>query len=100
MGKKITVTPEELEKTSASLKQISTNFTEIYKQLLQHSSTMGEAWTGEDNVAFVNQMNGFCEELKLMADKITTAADALSKQKANYATRQESNIAAAQKLAN
>lgn len=100
MGKKILVTPEELDKSAAALRQISGNYIEIYKQLLQQSSTMGEAWSGDDNLTFVSQINGFCEELKAMADKIAAAADGLSKIKANYSARQDSNIAAAQKLAN
>ncbi len=100
MGKVLRVTPEELEKASKSLTEMSTTYSDIYKQLLQKASTMGEAWEGEDNLAFVQQINGFCEELKAMADKLQLASDALMKQKTNYTTRQDTNITGARKLAN
>ena len=100
MGKKIRVTPEELDKVSKQLGQISKDYTDIYVQLLQKTGTMGEAWEGTDNIAFVDQINGFCEELKLMAKKINVAAEAMEKQKINYANRQETNITQVKKLAN
>lgn len=100
MGKKIKVTPEELFSTSDSLKQQSETYTQIYTQLLQEAGTMGVAWQGDDNIAFVEQINGFCEELKMMADKLMTASNALHKQAENYQTRQQDNIQSVKKLAN
>lgn len=100
MGKVIRVTPEELEKASQKLAGLSESYTQIYSQLLQEAGTMGAAWEGDDNLAFVDQINGFCEELKQMAAKLQTASDALNQQKTNYATRQNDNITQARKLAN
>ena len=100
MGKVIRVTPEELEKASQKMQGLSETYTEIYTQLLQESSTMGTAWEGTDNLAFVDQINGFCEELKTMASKLSAASQALEKQKTNYVTRQENNITQVKKLVN
>lgn len=100
MGKVIRVTPEELGKASQKMQSLSETYTEIYTQLLQEASTMGTAWEGEDNLAFVEQINGFCEELQSMASKLSTASQALEKQRANYVARQENNIAQVKKLAN
>ncbi len=100
MGKRIRVTPEEMEKASNSLKTISETYTEIYKKLFQEVGTMGEAWEGEDNIAFVNQINGFCEELKQMADKIMLASTTLKQQKDNYVTTQQNLVTEVKKLAN
>lgn len=100
MGKVIRVTPEELGKASQKMQNLSETYTEIYKQLLQEAGTMGAAWEGEDNLAFVEQINGFCEELNAMAAKLSTASQALEKQRVNYLTRQESNIAQVKKLVN
>ena len=100
MGKRIRVTPEELKKASTQLEGISKDYTSLYNQLMREATTMGEAWEGEDNLAFVNQISGFCEELKAMADKLQTASDALLQQKENYQNRQEANIAQVKKLAN
>lgn len=100
MGKKVRVTPEELDSASKKLGEFSDTYTDIYSQLMQEAGTMGEAWEGEDNLAFVQQINGFCEELKAMAAKLKTAADALHQQKVNYAARQEANITEVKKLTN
>lgn len=100
MGKRIRVTPEELDKASTKLAEISRDYAEIYKKLITEATTMGEAWEGEDNMAFVNQINGFCDELKTMADKLQTASDALQRQKSNYQSRQDSNVAEARSLTN
>lgn len=100
MGKKIRVTPEELESASIKLNQISVDYAEIYAQLMQEAGTMGEAWEGADNLAFVEQISGFGEELKQMADKLGIASEALHKQKVNYATRQETNMTQVKKLTN
>lgn len=100
MGKTIQVTPEELGAVSQKLQGISESYTEIYTQLLQAASTMGTAWEGEDNLAFVDQINGFCDDLKLMATKLSTASQTLEKQRANYVERQQGNIAQVRKLTN
>lgn len=100
MGKIIRVTPEELGKASQKLQTISESYTQIYTELLQQASTMGAAWEADDNLAFVEQINGFCEELKMMASKLSTAAQTLEKQKTNYETRRENNIVQVKKLAN
>ena len=58
------------------------------------------AWEGADNIAFVEQINGFTEELKAMAAKLSAASQMLDRQKANYIARQDSNITQVKKLIN
>ena len=100
MGKVVRVTPEQLEAASKKLAEHSQNYTQIYQQLLQEAGTMGSAWEGEDNLAFVNQINGFLDELRMMADKIKVASDTLNQQRLNYKARQDDNIAQVKNLAN
>jgi len=100
MGKQIRVTPSELGAAADRLTDLSEGYTQIYTQLLQQAGTMGSAWEGEDNLAFVEQINGFCQELKDMATKLVSAADALRLQKSNYENRQSDNIAQVRKLTN
>ena len=100
MGKRIVVTPEELGKAAEKLMDISDGYTQIYTQLFQVAGTMGEAWSGEDNLAFVDQIPGFCEERKTMADKLRSNAEALKVQQANYENRQQDNITQVRKLTN
>ena len=101
MGKTIRVTSfEEMAKASQKLQALSETYTEIYTQLLQEANTMGTAWEGADNLAFVEQINGLTDMLKAMATKLSTASQAIDKQRANYVARQDNNIAAVKKLAN
>lgn len=100
MGKIIRVTPEELITASDKLLSVSETYTEIYTQLLQQAETMGTAWQGADNLAFVEQITGFTDELKAMADKILLASEALKQQSQNYTDRQEANITQVKKLTN
>jgi WXG100 family type VII secretion target len=100
MGKRIKVTPQELETASKKLTELSETYTGIYTQLMQAAGTMGEAWEGEDNLAFVDQINGFNEDLKNMADKLATAGQALEAQRANYVATQENNMVQVRKLTN
>lgn len=100
MGKRIRVTPQELDAASKKLAELSETYTGIYTQLMQVASTMGEAWEGEDNLAFVDQINGFNDDLKSMADKLLTASKTLDTQRANYAAIQDSNTGQVRKLTN
>jgi WXG100 family type VII secretion target len=100
MGKRIRVTPQDLETASKKLAELSESYTSIYTQLMQAASTMGEAWEGEDNLAFVDQINGFNDDLKSMADKLLTASQTLETQRANYASIQDSNTVQVRKLTN
>lgn len=97
---KLRVTPEELGKVATKLSDYSKSYDEIYKQLLQQASTMGEAWQGEDNAAFVEQITGFTQELKAMADKLQLTSDAMKQQQANYANTQEALMTNVKKLKN
>jgi len=100
MGKRIRVTPQDLETASKKLGELSETYTGIYTQLMQQANTMGEAWEGADNQAFVDQINGFNEDLKSMAQKLQTASEALQVQKTNYVNTQENNMVQVRKLTN
>ena len=91
---------DDIEKASQKLLSLSQTYTEIYTQLMQSASTMGTAWEGADNQAFVEQITGFTEELKSMADKLSVSSEALHKEKQNYVERMDGNIGNVKKLAN
>ena len=101
MGKTISVASfDDMGKAAQKLQAISVSYTNIYSQLMQEANTMGTAWEGADNIAFVEQINGFTEELKAMAAKLSAASQMLDRQKANYIARQDSNITQVKKLIN
>lgn len=100
MAQRIRVTPSELDVASKKLQSISESYTSIYNQLMQQAQTMGAAWEGADNQAFVEQISGFCEELKSMASKLEQAGSALHTQAMNYQARQDDNVTQVKKLTN
>ena len=100
MGKSFTVDPQALSDAAAKLSDISGSYTDISAQLMEKAQTMGSAWDSEDNLAFVNQISGFCEDMKAMASKIMTASETIRQQGTNYKKHCEDNIAQVKKLTN
>lgn len=100
MGKSFTVDPQALSDAATKLSDISGNYTDISTQLMEKAQTMGSAWDSEDNLAFVNQISGFCEDMKAMASKLMTASETVQQQGANYKKHCEENIAQVKKLTN
>ena len=101
MGKVIKVSSfEEMTNTAKYLKEMSAKYTELYTQLMQDATTMGQAWEGADNIAFVEQIKGVTTELENMAKKLEVAGDALNIQAENYKGIQDVNIQQVKKLAN
>ena len=88
------------KKAGKKLHEYAISYTEIYSRLMQQAETMGEAWQGADNLAYVEQINGFCDNLRGMSEKLQEAGDVLLQQKMNYVNRQEDNIAQVKKLTN
>ncbi len=101
MGKQISVSSfEEMASASRKLQEISETYAEIARQLMNEAGTMGAAWEGADNLAFVDQISGFTEELNQMSTRLANASQALETQRANYVARQDDNIAQVKKLVN
>jgi len=97
---KIIVDPPELHKASQKLTQLAGDYSTVYNRLINSANTMGEAWKAADNLAFVEQINGFCEELRAMTEHLEQAAAALEQQALNYETTRDNNITGVKQLAN
>ena len=97
---KLTVDTGEMSKASQTLTQLSEEYTAIYTSLLNTASTMGDAWKDHANLTYVDQINGFCEELKAMAAHIQQASEALELQATNYVARSNDNASVAKTLVN
>lgn len=97
---KLTVDTGEMRSAAGKLKQLAEEYTSIYTSLLNKASTMGEAWKAPDNLAYVEQINGFLEELKAMTNHINGSAQALEQQAGNYEATVDSNIVGVKKLNN
>ena len=97
---KLTVDTGEMRSSASKLAQLAEEYTTIYTRLLNTASTMGEAWKAPDNLAYVEQINGFCEELKAMTAHIEQAFKAMEQQASNYELTSENNVTGVKKLAN
>lgn len=97
---KFTVDPPELHQAAQFFTQQSGEYITVYNRLINAASTMGDAWNAADNLAFVEQINGFCDDLKAMADHLEQAAQALDQQAKNYETVRDNNTVGVKKLAN
>ena len=97
---KLTSDPSQMHSKAQKLISLSGDYTAVYNRLLNVANTMGSAWKAADNLAFVAQINGLCDDLKNMATHLDNAGQALNRQAINYETTQEYNIAGVKKLAN
>lgn len=100
MGKVISVEPAQLTSTGSKLEEYATSFEEIYKELLRQAETMGEAWEGADNLAYVEQIKGITNKMSAMVEKLKTAGVTLKQQAKNYDDKRNDNIAQVKKLNN
>ncbi|HHX37270.1 MAG TPA: WXG100 family type VII secretion target [Clostridiaceae bacterium] len=97
---KLVVDPAELRKASQKLVQIADDYQTIHKRLINTANTMGEAWKATDNLAFVDQINGFCEDLRIMTERLNQASQVIEQQAANYEKTRENNITGVRRLEN
>lgn len=97
---KLTVDTAELHSASQKLAEQAEEYSAIYTRLLNTAGTMGEAWKAPDNLAYVDQINGFLQELQDMTSHIKQASQALELQATNYDTTSENNVTSVKKLAN
>jgi len=97
---KFVVDPPELHKASQKFIKLADDYTTVYNRLINAANTMGEAWKAADNLAFVDQINGFCEELKAMTEHLQQASKTLEQQAVNYETTRDNNVVGVKQLVN
>lgn len=90
----------EMERVSKSLKRISENYMVLYNKMYKDVAMTSEAWEGDDQLAYVDQINGFCDELKAMAEQINLASETLEQQKTNYIEHIADNVSQIKKATN
>ena len=97
---KFTVDPPELITASQKFTSLANDYDSLYNKLINAASTMGEAWKAADNLAFVEQITGFCDDLKAMKEHLDQAAQALELQAKNYETTRDDNVTGVRQLTN
>jgi WXG100 family type VII secretion target len=96
----LVVDPPELHKASQKFTQLADDYSTVHNRLINTASTMGDAWKADDNLAFVEQITGFCDDLKAMTEHLRQAAQALEQQALNYENTRDGNITAVKQLEN
>ncbi len=97
---KLVVDPLELHKASQKFNELAAEYNSVHSRLMNAARTMGDAWRAADNLAFVEQITGFCDDLKAMTEHIEIAAQTLHKQGANYEANRDHNISSVKLLEN
>ncbi len=97
---KLSVDPAKLGMTAQELATLSEEYEDIYTQLLKEADSMGAAWDSADNAAYVQQINGCCQALKAMANRLEIAGEVIKKEKSNYEKIRDNNITQVTHLAN
>lgn len=91
---------EEMNAAADNLHKFSEEYQRISDQLMNVAQTMGDAWSGEDNLRFVEQISGCKDNLAAMAEHLEKASTTLRQQNENYSNKMEANKVAVSKLAN
>lgn len=100
MARTIQVTPEQLESAAGRIEGLAADYKTQYDALYNETNSMASTWQGKDNVAFVDQIDGFKDDFKKMHTLMLDYADFLRKSAKAYHDTQEDVVKAAQKLVN
>jgi WXG100 family type VII secretion target len=98
MAKSITVQPEKLRSTAGEISGHAGEYQKLYKQLYTEVETMGQAWAGEDNLAYVTQIKGFTDDFERMQKLMTDYAEFLKKAAETYNAQQGDVVTKAKTL--
>ena len=88
---RFSVDPPELRTAAAQFASNAEAYQNVYNSLLNTANTMGEAWRAEDNMTYVNQINGLCQKLMAMVQHLNQASQGLIQQATNYENTRDHN---------
>lgn len=100
MGRVIEVTPQELISAAQSIEGLAADYKTLYSQLYQKTDSMASSWQYKDNQAYINQINGFKDDLEKMKNLMDTYAQFLRKSADAYQKTQDEITNRAKQLKN
>ncbi|WP_078552707.1 WXG100 family type VII secretion target [Bacillus alkalicellulosilyticus] len=77
MSRRIVVDPARLETAATKVDSQSADYEKLYLQLFQEIDSMGAAWKGVDNTAYVTQIKGFTDDFQRMTKLMKEYAEFL-----------------------
>lgn len=100
MARKIVVDPGKLVTASQKMEAQSKEYERLYKQLYNEVDSMGSAWQGADNQAYVTQIKGFMDDFQKMVKLMDQYSEFLTQAAKVYKDTQSEVISSAKKLTN
>lgn len=100
MARDITVTPEQLRNAATTIKSLAADYKTQYDALYKETSALGTTWSGKDNVAYINQIDGYKKHFTFMYDCMNSYAAFLLKTAQSYEETQNAVVTEAKKLVN
>ena len=96
----ILVTPEVLETTASSIKGLADEYRAQYTELYSQTDALATTWSGADNAAFKNQIDGFKDDLEKMYTLMNNYAEYLKTTAKAYRETQQTIADRARALIN
>ncbi|KEQ23245.1 WXG100 family type VII secretion target [Paenibacillus tyrfis] len=100
MARKIVVDPAKLEAAAKNMDGHAAEYQRLYDQLFNEVKAMGNAWKGQDNVAYTTQIEGFRDDFENMKKLMEQYSEFLKHSAQTYRTTQTEIASSAKKLAN
>lgn len=100
MAQTIMVTPEMLESTASSIEGLANEYKAQYTELYSTTGSLASTWVGADNEAFINQIDGFRDDLERMFNLMNRYAEYLRATAKAYRETQENIVRQAKSLSN
>lgn len=100
MARTIQVTPEQLESAATKILGLASDYQKLYDQFYSKTGSMAQSWEGKDNLAFINQIDGFKDDFNKMYTLMNQYAEFLQKSAKAYRDTQDAVTADARKLVN
>ena len=86
---KIVVETSQLDTAATKVDELANDYEAEYKKLFATVTALEEAWGGEDNVAFTQQIEGFKDDFQRMTRLMKDYADYLRKTAKTYRDTQD-----------
>lgn len=100
MSIKIIVEPSQLDVSAQRIEEQCTQYERTYHQLYQCIDALQSGWQGSDNLAYVNQIQGFRKDFQQMNTLMRQYAQFLRQSAKSYRNVQEDRVAKARTLTN
>lgn len=100
MARVIQVTPSELRNAATKIESLAGDYKSQYDLLYSETGAMATSWNGEDNLAFINQIDGFRDDFAHMYELMNQYVNFLRNSAQNYDDTQQAVISSAKQLTN